>query len=33
MKSIDSTDTYAYGTREDLTSEEEEIKCNIIIKR
>ena len=33
MQSIDSIETYAYGTREDLESEKEEIKCNNIIKR
>ena len=33
MKSIDSIETYAYGTRYDLVSEREEIKCNNIIKR
>ena len=33
MKSIDSIETYAYGTSEDLVSEKEVIKCNNIIKR
>ena len=33
MQSIDSIETYAYGTRENLVSEKEEIKCNNIIKR
>ena len=33
MQSIDSTETYAYGTSKDLVSEKEQIKCNNIIKR
>ena len=33
MQSIDWTKTYTYGTRQDLESEKEEIKCNNIIKR
>ena len=33
MQSIDSIETYANGTRKDLVSEKEEIKCNIIIKQ
>ena len=33
MQSIDSIETYAYGTIRDLASEEEEIKCINIIKR
>ena len=33
MQSIDSIETYAYGTSKDLKSEKEEIKCNNIIKR
>ena len=33
MQSIDSIETYAYGTRKDLVSEKEEIKCNNVIKR
>ena len=33
MQSIDSIETYAYGTSEFLVSEKEEIKCNNIIKR
>ena len=33
MQSIGSIETYAYGTRKDLVSEKEEIKCNNIIKR
>ena len=33
MQSIDSIEAYAYGTRNDLVSEKEEIKCNNIIKR
>ena len=32
MQSIDSVETYAYGTSKDLVSEKEEIKCNNIIK-
>ena len=32
MQSIDSTETYAYGTSKDLVSDKEEIKCNNIIK-
>ena len=33
MQSIDSTDTYAYGTSKGLVSEKEEIKFSIIIKQ
>ena len=33
MQSIDLIETYAYGTTKDLVSDEEEIKCNNIIKR
>ena len=33
MQSIDSIETYAYGTSNDLASEKEVIKCNKIIKR
>ena len=33
MRSIDSIETYAYGTSKDLVSEKEEIKCSSIIKR
>ena len=33
MQTIDSIERYAYGTRKDLVSEREEIKCNNIIKR
>ena len=32
MQSFDSVETFAYGTRKDLASEKEEIKCNDIIK-
>ena len=32
MQSIDSIETFAYGTSKDLVSEKEEIKCNCIIK-
>ena len=28
MQSIDSIETYAYGTRKDIVSEKEETKCN-----
>ena len=28
MESIDSIETYAYGTKKDLVSEKEEIKCS-----
>ena len=31
-QSIDSIETYVYGTSKDLVSEKEEIKCNNIIK-
>ena len=31
-QSIDLIKTYAYGTRKDLVSEREKIKCNNIIK-
>ena len=33
MLSIDSIETYAYGTSKDLLSEKEEIKCSNIIKQ
>ena len=33
MQSVDSIETYAYGTSKDLVSDKEEIKCNNIIKR
>ena len=33
MKSIDSIETYAYGTSKDLVSEKQEFKCNNIIKQ
>ena len=33
MQSIDSIETYEYGTRKDLVSDKEEIKYNNIIKR
>ena len=33
MQSIDSIETYAYGTSKDLVSDKEEIKCNNLIKR
>ena len=33
MQSIDSIETYAYGTSKDLVSDKEEVKCNNITKR
>ena len=33
MQSIDSVEIYAYGTRKDLISKKEKIKCNHIIKQ
>ena len=33
MRSIDSIETYAYGTSKSLVKKPEEIKCNNIIKR
>ena len=33
MQSIDSIETYAYGTSKDLVSEKEEIKCSNVIKQ
>ena len=33
MQSIDSIETYAYGTSKVLVSKKEEIKCSIIIKQ
>ena len=33
MQSIDSIQTYAYGTSEDLANETEEIKCDNIMKK
>ena len=33
MQSNDSIETYAYGTSKDLVSDNEEIKCNNIIKQ
>ena len=32
IQSIDSIETYAYGTSKDLVREKEEIKCNSTIK-
>ena len=32
MQSLDSTETYAYGTRKDLAKEKKEIKCKNTIK-
>ena len=32
IQEIDSIETYAYGTSEDLVSEKEDIKCSNIIK-
>ena len=33
IQSIDSMDTYAYGTSKDLIIKKKEIKCNIVIKQ
>ena len=33
MQSIDSIETYAYGTSKDVINKKEDIKCNSIIKR
>ena len=33
MQSIDSTETYAYGTRKHLVCKKENIKCNNLIKQ
>ena len=33
MQSVDSIETYAYGTSKDLVSDKEQIKCNNIINR
>ena len=33
MQSIDSIETYAYGTSKDLVSDKEKIKCNNIIQK
>ena len=33
MQSIDSIKTYAYGSRKDLVTKEEEIKCSNIMKQ
>ena len=33
MQSIDSIETYTYGTSKDLVSEKEEIKCNNTMKQ
>ena len=33
MQLIGSIETYAYGSRKDLLSKKEDIKCNNIIKR
>ena len=33
MQSIDSKETYRYGTRKDAVREKEEIKCESIMKR
>ena len=33
MKPNELIETYAYGTRKNLVSEEKEIKCNNMIKR
>ena len=33
MQSIDSIETYAYGTSKDLVSDKEEIKCSNVTKQ
>ena len=33
MQSVDSIETYAYGTSKDLASKNEEITCSITIKQ
>ena len=33
MQSINSIETYAYGTSKDLVSEKEEIKCDNIMRQ
>ena len=33
MQSLESIETYAYGTSKDLVSGKEEVKCNNIIKQ
>ena len=33
MQLIDLIEIYAYGTRKDLVSEKEEVKCNNIVKQ
>ena len=33
MQSIDSIETYLYGTSKDLVNEKEDIKCDNIIKQ
>ena len=33
MESIDSIETYGYGTSKSLVSEKKEVKCNNIIKQ
>ena len=33
MQSIDSAETYAYGTRKELICKKEKIKCNNTIKQ
>ena len=33
IQSIDSVETYAYGTRKDLICKKEKTKCNSIIKQ
>ena len=33
IQSIDSMDTYAYGTSKDLVIKKKEIKCNSVIKQ
>ena len=33
MQSINFIETYAYGTSKDLVNENEEIKCNYVIRQ
>ena len=33
MQSLDSIETYVYGTSQDLVSGKKEVKCNSIIKQ
>ena len=33
IQSIDSVETYAFGTSKDIVCQKEELKCNIIIRK